>query len=341
MNHVAIDLGSKHSQVCVRDADGMVVYEKKHQTETLEKLMHALAPCRVIVETSSGAFRVAAAAKAAGHEVKVVPATLAKQLGIGARGIKTDQRDARALSEVSRRIDLPSVHIPSAEAQDLRALVRAHATLVETRTKMVNHVRGWVRTQLLKLLRGTTATLPERIRQAQVEREQPLPSYIEQALVVIDTLNTQVLASNREMRTRARASELCRRLMTVPGVGPMTALAFIAAIDDVSRFSHAYRVTSYLGLTPGEDSSSERQRRTGITKAGSTSVRRTLVQAAWSAYLRRPDEPMVQWASQIAARRHKCIAVVALARKMATILYALWRDQTTYRAERSAQPIQQ
>lgn len=340
MNHVAIDLGSKQSQVCVRGADGAVLYEKKHRTEALETLMHSLSPCRVIVETSSGAFRVANAARAAGHEVRVVPATLAKQLGIGQRGIKTDQRDARALSEASSRIDLPSVHIPSPEAQDLRALVRARELLVETRTKMVNHVRGWVRTQLLKLPSGKTATLPERIRSAQGQRNLPVPTYIEQALISIETLNAQVLASDREMRKRARASELCRRLMTVPGVGPVTALAFVAAIDDVSRFPHAYRLQSYLGLTPGEDSSSERQRRTNITKAGSSAVRRTLVQAAWSAFLRRPNEPMVQWAAQIAARRNKFIAVVALARKMASILYALWRDQTTYRSERGAQPIE-
>jgi transposase len=340
VNHVAIDLGSKQSQVCVRDADGTVLYEKKHRTETLETLMHRLEPCRVIVETSSGAFRVANAARAAGHEVRVVPATLAKQLGIGDRGIKTDQRDARALSEASRRIDLPSVHIPSTEAQDLRAMVRGRELLVETRTKMVNHVRGWLRTQLLKLPRGTTATFPGRVRAAQAQRNLPVPTYIEQALVSIETLNAQVLASDREMRKRSRASELCRRLMTVPGVGPVTALAFVAAIDDVSRFPHAHRLQSYLGLTPGEDSSSERQRRTSITKAGSTSVRRTLIQAAWSAYLRRPNEPMVQWATQIAERRNKFIAVVALARKMSTILYAMWRDQTTYRSERNARTIE-
>jgi transposase len=339
VNHVAIDLGSKESQVCVRSADGAVVHEKKHPTRALEPWLKSIPPSRVILETSSEAFRVADAAKAAGHEVRVVPGTLAKQLGIGERGIKTDLRDARKLSEVSTRIDLPSVHIPTTEARELRSLVRSREALISTRTKLVNHARGWLRTMLLKIRGGATNTFPDRMRAAAVQHQQPIPPHIEQVLVVIDALNLQVLASDREMRQRVQASELCRRLMSVPGVGPVTTLSFIAAVDDVSRFKHAFRLQSYLGLTPGEDSSSERERRTSITKAGSTSVRRTLIQAAWVALLRRPNDPMVQWATKIAARRGKFIAVVALARKMAGVLYALWRDQTTYRPNRAAQAV--
>jgi transposase len=299
-----------------------VLYEKKHPTRGLEVLMQSWSPSRVVLETSSEAFRVADAARAAGHEVRVVRATLSKQLGVGERGIKTDLRDARKLSE----------------ARELRSLVRSREMLVSSRTRLVNHARGWLRTMLLKIRGGATATFPDRIRALATQQNQPVPQHIEHVLMVIDALNVQVLASDRQLRQLVRANELCRRLMTVPGVGPVTALSFVAAIDDVSRFEHAYRLTSYLGLTPGEDSSSERERRTSITKAGATSVRRTLIQAAWAAYLRRPNEPMVKWATQIADRRGKFIAIVALARKMAGILYALWRDKTSYRSEKSAQP---
>lgn len=340
MNHVAIDLGSKESQVCVRSADGAVLYEKKHPTRSLEGLMKSWPKSRVVMETSSEAFRVADAAQAAGHEVRVVRATLSKQLGVGERGVKTDLRDARKLSEVSTRIDLPSVHIPTTEARELRSLVRSREMLISSRTRMVNHARGWLRTLLFRVRPGATGTFPDRLRAAAAQHNQPVPQHIEQILAVIDALNVQVLASDRQIRQLVRASELCRRLMTVPGVGPVTALSFVAAIDDVSRFEYAYQLQSYLGLTPGEDSSSERQRRTSITKAGSTSVRRTLVQAAWAAFLRHPDDPMVKWAKQIADRRGKFIAIVALARKMSGILYALWRDETSYRREKSAQPIE-
>lgn len=121
-----------------------------------------------------------------------------------------------------------------------------------------------------------------------------LPVHIEQVLLVIEALNVQIRASDRQLRELARASEVCRRLMTIPSVGPVTAVTFVAAIDDVSRFEHAYRLQSYLGLTPGESSSSERERRTSITKAGPASVRQTLIQAAWAIVRRRPTEPMVR-----------------------------------------------
>ena len=104
------------------------------------------------------------------------------------------------------------------------------------------------------------------------------------------------------------------------------------------RFRRAHAVAAYLGLTPGEHSSSERQQRTGITKAGPQAVRRALIQAAWSALRTAPDDAMVRWASQIAQRRGRFVAVVALARKMAGVLFAMWRDGTTYRA--TAMPAQ-
>src|SRR5215216_5446299 len=204
MNHVAIDLGSKESQVCIRHADGTIVAEKKHPTRKLGEWMQQWSPSRVILETSSEAFGIADAARSAGHEVRVVPATLAKQLGVGERGVKTDQRDARKLSEVSCRIDLPSVHIPSTVARELRSLIRSRELLVATRTKTINHVRGWLRTQLGKIRNGATATFPDRVRGRSSENRQTVPSHIEQILVVIDALNVQILVANRQVKQLAR-----------------------------------------------------------------------------------------------------------------------------------------
>jgi len=336
VQHVAIDLGSKESQVCIRREDGTILVERKHPTRKLGELMRTLPPSRIILETSSESFRVADQAREAKHEVRVVPATLAKQLGVGERGVKTDQRDARKLSEVSCRIDLPSVHIPTPEARELRSMLRSREALVASRTQLVNHVKGWMRTQLLRLRSGSTATLPERLRGHATTLEQSLPVHIEETLVVLDALTVQITASNRRVKKLAAEHEVARRLMTIPGVGPITALTFIAAVDRVERFEHAHHLQSYMGLTPGENSSSERERRTGITKAGSTSVRRTIVQAAWATIRVAPSSPMVRWANQIADRRGKFIAVVALARKLAGIMFALWRDNSTYSSLRSA-----
>jgi transposase len=237
---------------------------------------------------------------------------------------------------VSCRIDLPSVHIPTKDARELRSMLRSREALVTSRTKLVNHVKGWMRTQLLRLRSGAAATLPERLRGYASTQQQLLPVHIEETLTVLDVLTVQITASNRRVKKLASEHAVARRLMTIPGVGPITALTFIAAVDRIERFEQAHHLQSYVGLTPGEASSSERERRTGITKAGSTSVRRTIVQAAWAAIRCSPTSPMVTWAAQIAERRGKFIAVVALARKMAGIMFALWRDSSTYSPLRSA-----
>jgi transposase len=163
-----------------------------------------------------------------------------------------------------------------------------------------------------------------------------LPEHVERQLQAISCVNELIKAADKQVLQLAGEQPVCRKLMTVPGVGPVTAVRFVAALDEVQRFPNAHALQSYLGLTPGENSSSERQRRTGITKAGPAPLRRVLVQAAWSALRTRPTDPMVIWANQIATRRGMFIAVVALARKIAGILFALWRDGATYRASRSA-----
>jgi transposase len=334
MDHVAIDLGGQESQICVRRADGTLVEEKKVPTRRLATLMKSWAPSRVILETCAEAFHLADAAKALGHDVRVVPATMVRTLGVGARGVKTDQRDARVLSEVSCRIDLPSVHVPSTVARELKSLCGGREALVETRTKLINNVRGWLRTQLRRIRKGATGSFTTRVRGHGL----PVPEHIERQLVVIDAVQTQILAADKQVSRIACDHPICRRLMTSPGVGPVTAVRFVAALDDPSRFPNAHALESYLGLTPGEQSSSAREGRTGITKAGPIELRRTLVQAAWSAFRTRPNDPMVMWATQIALRRGRFIAVVALARKMAGILFAMWRDGTSYRASRTAEP---
>jgi transposase len=285
----------------------------------------------VLVETCAEAFHVADQALACGHQVRVVPATLVKQLGVGARGIKTDRRDARVLSEVSCRIDLPSVHVPSELSRRLKSICGSREVLVGTRTKLINNVRGWLRTQLWRIRTGASKSFPERVR-----AHGQVPPHIERMLVVLELVNQEIAAADAEVKAFAQSNEVCRRLMTVPGVGPVTAARFLAALDTRERFRTSHGVQSYLGLTPGEHSSSESERRTGITKAGARQVRWVLVQAAWSALRYRPQDAMVKWARRVAERRGRSVAVVALARKMAGILFAIWRDGTTYEANRGA-----
>jgi transposase len=319
MNHIAIDLGSKQSQVCIRDALGNILHEQKLSNAELLQLFDS--PSAVVsMETCAEAFSVADHARLKGHQVKVVPSTLVRSLGVGARRVKTDKRDAQALSEASCRIDLPSVHVPSSWSREVKTLCGLRDALVSSRTKCINSVRGWLRTQLIRP-RLSRTTLPRRLREHFESRGQPLPPCVERQLQAIEALSEQVKAADAEIGALARASETCVLLMTAPGVGPQTALRFAAALDGCDRFADAHRVASYLGLAPGEDSSSTRKRITSITKAGPAAVRWLLIEAAWSALHWRPDDPMCRW-----------IAVTALARKLAGVLYAIWRERKPYHA---------
>jgi transposase len=330
MEHVAIDLGGRESQVCIRSETGAVVLERRVATSSLGSFLRKREKSRVIVETCAEAFRVADAARECGHEVRVVPATLVRSLGVGSRGVKTDQRDAQVLSEVSTRIDLPSVHIPSEEARQRKSRCGMRDALVGSRTKLINTVRGWLRGQMLKPRTGKAETFAERVRQCAHHDKLGLPSYVERQLQMIEQLNAAIAEADKELEAIAKQDPTCPRLMTVPGVGPVTAIRFVAALDAIGRFPSVDRVQSYLGLTPGENSSSDRQRRTGITKAGPPALRATLVQAAWAARRTRGRHPMVDWSLEVEKRRGKRVAILALARKIAGILFALWRDGTLY-----------
>lgn len=332
MQHIAVDLGGMESQVCVRAPDGTIRAERKIRTQALKGFLQRQSPSRVILETCSEAFRIADHALSLGHEVRVVPATLVRTLGVGARKTKTDRRDAQVLSEVSCRIDLPSVHVPTDLARERRSMCAAREQLVTTRTALICSVRGWARTQLLKVPSGEMVSFPKRMRATGLKDRDGVPEYIERMLKVIESLNEQIAAADKELLQLALEDETCQRLMSVPGVGPVVSMRFVAALDDRSRFPTAHSVQAFLGLTPGENSSSQRVQRTGITKAGPPQVRRALVQAAWNFRRFRPSDPISRWAALIEQRRGKSIATIAVARKLAGVLFAIWRDGSTYDA---------
>lgn len=330
MDPIAIDLGGRESQICVRAERGEIREQRRLRTSELAAYLAQRSPAVVVLEACAEAFAVADAAKAAHHTVKVVASTLAPALGVGARGIKTDTRDSEALSAASCRMDLPSIHVPAQASRERKSMCTARSALVKSRTTLINSVRGWLRQSLVRLPSGAPETFTERVRKA--TRGASVPTYIEPLLASIDALCAQIDAIDHTLTTEAKADATCRQLMTVPGVGPVTATLFAATVDEVKRFAHAHQLESYLGLTPGENSSSERKRRTAITKAGSTQLRWVLIQAAHCARRSKTAHPMVQWSREVEKRRGRKVAIVALARKLAGILFAMMRDGTMYDA---------
>jgi transposase len=334
MDHIAIDLGGLESQICVRGPDGQIIEELRHRTARLGSYLKKKPPARVILETCSEAFRVADTALELGHEVRVVSATLVGSLGVGSRGVKTDRRDAQILSEVSTRIDLPSVHIPSELSRSWKSICTAREALVSSRTMLINSVRGWTRQQLVKIQTGGVSTFVERVRKVCLALPTGLPEAIEHLLATIQLLNEKIAKADTELAKLAEEHPICKLLMTIPGIGPVTALRFVAAVDRVDRFPNAHSVQAFLGLVPGEHSSSMRKQRTGITKAGPPRVRWALVQACWSFRRTSKNDPLVDWVLEVEKRRGKKVAIIALARRLAGVMYAMWRDGTRYEPRR-------
>ena len=153
---------------------------------------------------------------------------------------------------------------------------------------------------------------------------------------VIDVLDDEINHADGQLAQAVADDPVCQRLTTLPGIGPVTASAYVAALDDVTRFASAGQVSSYLGLVPREYSSGEQQRRGRVLRSAHPYVQSLLVQAGWVIWRSRDPETITlrDWAQRIAHRRGKQIAVMALARRLARILFAMWRDATPYEAQR-------
>jgi transposase len=237
-------------------------------------------------------------------------------------------------------MEVPCVHIPSAVSRDRQAEVTARQALVGVRTKLVNTVRSFMRAKALPRVKGTPDSLAKNMRLALQTLGMSLPDYVERLLSTIEGLNESIDEADEALKQIAEQDPVCKLLQTMPGVGPVSSVCFATAIDDVQRFESSDKVTSYLGLTPGENTTGFKTKRTGMTKAGSSRVRWTLNQAAWTMVRCRPNDPMVLWFQQVAGRRGKKIAITALARKMAGVLYAMWRDQRPYNPGLATKPQQ-
>lgn len=332
MEHVGIDVHKNQSQVCIVGEGGERV-ERSVRTERsrLRELFGARERSRIVIEASTESEWVARCLEEAGHEVIVADPNFAPMYATRSRRVKTDRRDARALAEACRLGAYRPAHRTSDAQRQVRAQLAVREALVRTRSRFISVVRSLLRREGLRVRSGEASTFGRRVRELEVPA--PVAVAVEPLLAVLEGVNGQIAAADRELGRGVREDADLRRLTTVPGVGPVTATMFKATLDDVGRFGSAGQVAAYLGLVPREHSSGERQQRGRITKAGNARARSLLIEAAWLILRgKRPDTAALRtWAERIAARRGKRIAAVALARRLARILYAMWRDEVPYR----------
>lgn len=332
MEHVGIDVHKNQSQVCILGEGGERV-ERSVRTERsrLRELFGPRERSRILIEASTESEWVARCLEEAGHEVVVADPNFAPMYATRSRRVKTDRRDARALAEACRLGAYRPAHRTSDAQRQVRAQLAVREALVRTRSRYISVVRSLLRREGLRVRSGEASSFGRRVQELAVP--EPLALAVAPLLAVLEQVNGQIAGADRVLGRRVREDADLRRLTTVPGVGPVTATMFKATVDDVGRFGSAQQVAAYLGLVPRERSSGEHQQRGRITKAGNARTRSLLIEAAWLILRgKRADTAALRtWAERIAARRGRRIAAVALARRLARILYAMWRDEVPYR----------
>jgi transposase len=342
MDYGAIDLHKKESQIRIVTTGGQVVDQRIATTRDRLAFVFGGRPrMRILLEASTESEWVAQHLEVMGHEVIVADPNYAPMYGHRSRRIKTDRRDVVALTEACQQGTYRLAHRRSRRQHEVQCRLNIRQELTQARTRAISLARGITRAAGLRIRSGRTETFLERLAGLD------LPSSMKLTLAplqsVIEILDDELANADQQFEGLVASDPVVKRLTTLPGIGPITASAFVAALDVATRFERAGQVTSYLGLVPQEYSSGEKQRRGRVIRSAHPHLQSLLVQAAWR--MCRIADPRTEslrtWAQAIARRRGKKVAMVALARRLARTLFAMWRDETEYQPERirSRRPI--
>ena len=330
MRKVALDLGARKTAYCEVSLGSVVQRATVTSVETLAAFLGPQQPpALVAIEACREAWHVHDLLRSWGNDVVLVDTTRSRRLGIGDHGRKTDRIDAEILARALERGGIPAAHVLSPHRRELRRWLNVRRALVESRANLVTTCRGLARELGVALPKGQIAKFADKARAVAGASS----TVIEPLLKQLDTVNPQLLAVEATLARLCSSEPAIALLMTAPGVGPTIAASFVSVIDDAKRFRSAHHVESYLGLVPSEDSSGGNRRIGAISKKGNPYLRSLLIEGAW-VLIRNADssDPLRQWAESLAERRSRKIAVIALARRLVGVLWAMWRDSKPYDA---------
>ena len=340
MDHFAgLDVSVKDTSICIVDDTGRILREVKVASEP-DALVAVLTNRsyhfkRIGLEAGPMSQWLFSALAEADLPVICVE-TRHMQAVLKAQINKTDRNDARGIAQMMRVGLYRAVHVKTLRSQKLRMLL-THRKLLQSKAIAVdNDLRGTLRNFGLKVGIVGAAKFEVRIREL-VEGFPDLAVLIEPLLIVRRVLREQIGILHRRVLSVVRDDEVCRRLMTVPGVGPVVALTYRATVDVPARFRKSKSVGAVFGLTCSRHQSGERDRPGAISRCGDEMMRTMLYEAAQSMLVRSTRWSWLKaWAMQIAKRRGIKRAIVALARRLAVILHRIWVDGTDFRWTRDA-----
>lgn len=325
--YVGLDVSVKTTAVCIVDEAGKLIAERPLATEPASLadwlVRTGLDIARVGHESGPLSAWLHEGLMAEGLPVVCVDARHMKT-ALAAMRNKTDRNDARGIAQMMRTGWYREVHVKSRRAQELRLLLVARQTLIDNRANIENTIRGTLKVFGIKVGQVSRLKFAEHVGELVSDRSE-IAEPVVALLKVRNTLLAQFHVLQRKLRRVAREDEICRRLMTAPGVGPLVAVSFRAAVDQPERFAKSASVGAHFGMTPRRYASGEINRQGAISKCGDVTVRTALYEAANAILTRlKRSSRLKSWGLEIAKRSCIAKAKVAVARKLAVILHRMW-----------------
>jgi transposase len=329
---IGLDIAKSVFQVHGIDATGEVVLRRRLTRARVVPFFAKLAPCLVGIEACASAHYWARELKKLGHDARLMPPSYVKPY---VKRQKNDTADAEAICEAVSRPTMRFVEVKTPEQQSVMVLHRTRVMLMRQRIQLSNAIRGHLAEFGLVAPIGRMG-LQTLINILFDEKDGRVPAEARYCLqMLVDQLrlaNAQILENDRRIRTSARATDVGRRLMGIPGVGPVLASAFVASVPDPAMFKSGRNLAAWIGLVPRQNSSGGKERLGGITKQGNRYLRQMLVVGSLAVIryaerhgTRRP------WLVKLMARRATKVAAIALANKTARMIWAIMTSGQRYR----------
>jgi transposase len=337
MTVLGIDMAKRVFHAAGMDDTGKIVFRKRLSRHDLMPFLAKLPPVRIGIEACGGAHDWARRFREHGHEVKLMAPQFVKPY---VKSNKNDSRDAEAIAEAVTRPTMRFVPTKDVDQQDIQALQRVRERLIGERTALVNEVHGLLHEYGIVIPKGVAKFRQAVVGTLESEKDKLTPLSQEMFWKLVEEfagLEKQLAYYQEKLAALATTHPACQRLMTIPGIGPLTATALVAAVSDASAFKNGRQFAAWLGLVPRQHATGGKERLLGISKRGDSYLRKLLIHGARATlrWVGRKTDRRSQWIRQLSERRGTNRTAVAVANKNARIVWALLTSHQVYEPAKS------